>query len=33
MLALAFLYTAAATEHTSPAPVDQIPLTLAERRP
>ena len=30
MLALAFLSTAAATEHTSPAPAGQIPLTRNE---
>jgi SRSO17 transposase len=30
MLALAFLSTAAAIEHTSPAPADQIPLTRNE---
>ena len=30
MLALAFLTIAAATEHTSPPPEDQIPLTRNE---
>jgi hypothetical protein len=30
MLALAFLSIAAATEHTSPSPADQIPLTRNE---